>query len=149
MTNEMTPQTDTATELAGRVRLVVTRLGRRLRHQAGGQLTPSQSCALASLERLGPMTLGELSAVEGVRPPTLTKVVAALEDQGLVARHVDPSDRRVARVEATPEGLGLLARNRSLTESYLAGRLRSLPPEDRAVLARAVSVLERMLETDE
>src|SRR5918911_298116 len=105
----------TETDLATRVRLVVTRLGRRLRRQAGGQLTPSQASALSSIDRLGPLTLGELSAVEGVRPPTLTKVVAALEEQGLVQRHTDPHDRRVARVETTPRGARLLAETRSRT----------------------------------
>jgi DNA-binding MarR family transcriptional regulator len=66
------------TDLAARLRLVVTRLGRKLRRHGGGDLTPSQASALSSLERLGPMTLGELSSVENIRPPTLTKVVAAL-----------------------------------------------------------------------
>src|SRR5918911_5658133 len=93
----MTISTATTAELAGRMRLVVTRLGRRVRRQAGGDLTPSQASALSSIGRLGPLTLGELSAVENVRPPTLTKVVAALEEQGLVARHADPRDRRAGR----------------------------------------------------
>ena len=134
--------------LAGRLRLAVMRLGRRLRRQSGGDLTPSQASALSSLERLGPMTLGELSAVEGVRPPTLTKIVAALEEQGLVARQTDPKDRRVARVAATPAGAALLARARSTTDAYLASRLAALPAEDVAALARAVEVVERLLEDE-
>src|SRR5436190_21954131 len=87
-----------STDAASRLRLVITRLGRKLRRQAGGDLTPSQASALVSVERLGPLTLGDLSAAENVSPPTLTKVVAALEEQGLVARSTDPHDRRVARV---------------------------------------------------
>jgi DNA-binding MarR family transcriptional regulator len=137
------------TELASRLRLAIMRLARRLRRQGAGDLTPSQASALSSLERLGPMTLGELSATEGVRPPTLTKIVAALEEQGLVSRRADPHDRRVAHVAATPAGADLLARARSTSDAYLASRLSALPPDDLAALARAVEVLERLLEADE
>ena len=136
-------------ELASRMRLAVMRLGRRLRHQASSDLTPSQLSALSSVQRLGPLTLGELSAVEGVRPPTLTKVVAALEDKGLVARHTDPADRRVSRVQATPAGSQLLARSRSRTDAYLARQLASLGPDDQEALARAVALIEALLEQEE
>lgn len=137
------------TDAASRLRLVITRLGRKLRRQAGGDLTPSQSSALVSVERLGPITLGDLSAVENVSPPTLTKVVAALEEHGLVARTSDPSDRRVARVQATALGSELLAESRSRGNAYLAARLESLPTEDLAALERALVVLERLVETEE
>jgi DNA-binding MarR family transcriptional regulator len=149
MANEVNTTMATEAELASRLRLAVMRLGRRMRRQAGGDLTPSQMSALSSVERTGPLTLGELSAVEGVRPPTLTKVVAALEEQGLVARHTDPSDRRVARVEVTAAGSSLLARSRSRTDAYLARHVASLAPEDRQALARAVALVEALLEQDE
>jgi DNA-binding MarR family transcriptional regulator len=145
----MAVSSDIDAALASRLRLVVMRLYRRLRRQGGGDLTPSQASALSSVDRLGPMTLGELSAAEGVRPPTLTKIVAALEEQGLVARQTDPRDRRVARVAATPAGAALLARARSTTDAYLASRLAALPPEDVAALARGVELLEQLLEADE
>jgi DNA-binding MarR family transcriptional regulator len=141
----MIANTATGTDAASRLRLVVTRLGRKLRRQAGGDLTPSQASALVTVERHGPMTLGDLSAVENVSPPTLTKVVAALEERGLVARSSDPSDRRVARVEATPEASELLATTRSRGNAYLAARLQSLPPDDLAALERALDVLERLV----
>ncbi len=143
------PSSNLDAALASRLRLAVMRLGRRLRRQGGGDLTPSQASALSSLERLGPMTLGELSAAEGVRPPTLTKIVAALEEQGLVARQTDPADRRVAHVAATEAAAALLARLRSTTDAYLASRLSALPADDLAALARAVEVLERLLEAEE
>lgn len=152
MANEMsTARAAVATEaeLASRLRLAVMRLGRRLRRQAEGDLTPSQASALSSVERLGPLTLGELSAAEGVRPPTLTKIVAALEEKGLVARHTDPADRRVSRVETTPAGSQLLSRSRSRLDAYLARRLASLETDDREALVRAVSVIESMLEREE
>lgn len=144
----MSTKTTLGVDLASRLRLVITRLGRKLRRQAGGDLTPSQASALVSVERHGPITLGDLSSVENVRPPTLTKVIAALEEQGLVARSSDPSDRRVARVVATPEGSELLAETRSRGNAYLAARLQSLPPEDLAALERALAVLERLVETE-
>ncbi len=144
----MTISTATTAELAGRMRLVVTRMGRRLRRHAGGDLTPSQASALSTLEHHGPMTFGELSAHENVRPPTMTKIVAALEEQGLVRRRTDPADRRVSHVEATREGSALLARERDRSSAYLAARLEALPPEDLAALGRAVDVLERLMEED-
>ena len=134
------------TELASRLRLAVTRLARRLRTQLPGELSPSQLATLSSVERLGPITLGELSGVERVKPPTMTKIVACLEDQGMVTRTVDPTDRRVARVEATPEGRRFMDRSRRQKDAYLAERLRTLDPDDRATLERASEVLERLME---
>ena len=133
-------------ELASRLRLVVTRLARRLRTQLPGEVSPSQLAALSSVERLGPLTLGELSNTERVKPPTMTKIVACLEEQGLVSRTIDEKDRRVARVRATRAGLRFLEESRQQKDAYLAERLRSLPAADRAALERAADVLERLLE---
>lgn len=133
-------------ELASRLRLAVTRLARRLRTQLPGELSPSQLATLASVERLGPITLGELSTAERVKPPTMTKIVACLEEQGLVSRTVDQSDRRVARVEATAGGLAFLDDSRQQKDAYLAQRLRSLSDDDRVVLEQAAEVLEWILD---
>ena len=84
---------DTA-ELAGEIKLLVGRLARRLRQEGTAGLTPSQLSALASVERLGPLQLGGLARVESVAPPTLTRSIAGLEEQGLVQRHADPDDCR-------------------------------------------------------
>src|SRR5687767_6960868 len=142
----LSPVTASEAELASRLRLAVTRLARRLRTQLPGELSPSQLATLATVEHLGPITLGELSAAERVKPPTMTKIVACLEEQGLVSRTVDQSDRRVARVEATVAGLAFLDDSRQQKDAYLAQRLRSLADEDRAVLEQAAEVLERILE---
>ncbi len=142
------PATVSEAELASRLRLVVTRLSRRLRSQLPGDLTPSQLATLSSVGGMGPLTLGELSTVERVKPPTMTKIVGCLEEQGLVTRTVDPADRRVARVEATAEGRRFLERSRRQKDQYLAERLRELEPADRAALERAAAVLERLLEDD-
>lgn len=144
----LAPVTKSEAELASRLRLVVTRLARRLRTQLPGELSPSQLATLSSVERLGPLTLGELSNAERVKPPTMTKIVACLEEQGLVSRTVDPKDRRVARVRATRAGLRFLEGSRQQKDAYLAERLRALDPADRVALERAAEVLERLLEEE-
>src|ERR1700682_1483423 len=93
-------------ELASRLRLAVTRLHRRLRQQAAGGLTQSHASALASIGQLESPTLGALAARESVQPPSMTRIVAALEDMGHVTRVVDPADRRVGRVTLTRSGRG-------------------------------------------
>lgn len=135
-------------ELASQLRLTVTRLARRLRTQLPGELSPSQLATLSSVERLGPLTLGELSTVERVKPPTMTRIVACLEELGLVTRTVDPADRRVARVDATAEGRRFVVRSRRRKDAYLAERLRDLDPDDRAALERAAVVLDRLLDEE-
>ncbi len=142
--------TATSTEpaaLGARLRLAVARLSRRIRQQAadvGEELTASSQGALATIERLGPLTLGELAAVEQVRPPSMTRIVARLEDDGYTTRSVDPDDRRVARAEITERGRDLLARSRTRKDAYLAQRVALLSAEERATLARALPILERL-----
>jgi DNA-binding MarR family transcriptional regulator len=142
----LSPVAASEAELASRLRLAVMRLARRLRTQLPGELSPSQLATLSSVEQLGPLTLGELSNVERVKPPTMTKIVACLEEQGLVSRTVDEKDRRVARVQATRAGLRFLEESRQHKDAYLAERLRNLTPADRVALERAADVLERLLE---
>ena len=126
-------------ETAARLRLAILRLSRRLRQQVAGGLTSSQVSALATVERLGTPTLGELAASEQVQPPSMTKIVVGLEAGGLVTRHEDDSDGRI-------EGRRTLQRSRSLRNAYLVRRLRSLPDADRASLDAAVRLLEHLVE---
>src|SRR5438477_11778511 len=91
-----------AGELTSRLRMVVARLSRRLRRESNEGATPSQLAALATIERHGPITLGDLAGHERVRPPTMTRIVTGLEETELVRRESDPTDRRVARVTITP-----------------------------------------------
>ncbi|SRR6266508_2390765 len=135
-------------ELVERLRLAVGRLARRLRQQSEGEITASQFSALASINRFGPITLGKLASLERLRPPTVTRIAATLEEAGLVVRHLDPDDRRVVRVEVTALGRDLLERIRTRKDAYLAARLTALPPEQLAVLRDATAVLERLLEED-
>jgi len=136
-------------ELAGRLRLAVTRLHRCLRQQADGGLTPSQASALAGIEKLGSPTLGALAARESVQPPSMTRIVAALEALGHVTRVVDPADRRITRIALTPSGEAVLGHNRSLKNAFLADRLHRLDPVDRAALPELTSLLERLVDQDE
>ena len=111
------------TELASRLRMAVTRLQRRLRQQGVGGLSPPSHRALTSVAKLGSPTLGELAAREAVQPPSMTRIVGALENMGYVTRIVDPHDRRVARVTLSPQGRAVLDHNRSAKNAYLAQRL--------------------------
>src|SRR5205823_9557018 len=138
----------TDTQLASRLRLAVMRLARVLRQKAQDPITPSQLSALVSVERDGPVTLGELATLESVQPPTMTRIVAAVEEQGLVQREVDSDDRRISRVHITASGRRLLERNRSRKTAYLASRMRGLNAEELDVLARAAGLLERMTEAE-
>lgn len=131
-------------ELAARLRLAVTRLHRRLRQQSVGGLTPSQAAALAATERLGAPTLGELAVAEAVQPPSMTRIVAALETQGLVGRVVDPEDRRVTRVEVSPAGRVVLDQNRSLKDVFLAEQLHRLTPDEREALGELTRLVEKL-----
>jgi DNA-binding MarR family transcriptional regulator len=134
--------------LPARLRLVVTRLARRLRQQGETAASPTQLAVLATVERGGPLTLGELAAVERVQPPTITAAVGRLEDRGLVQRRTDPVDRRVALVEVTRQGRRLLDESRSRKTAYLERRLAALGPDERDTLERAAVILERILEED-
>ena len=135
-----------ANEVTSRLRMVVARLSRRLRQEANEGATPSQLAALATVERHGPITLGYLAGHERVRPPTMTRIVAGLEEARLVRRETDPSDRRVARVTITSEGTRLLARSRTRKDAFLASLLEHLDPEELAAVERAVPILERLVE---
>src|SRR6201990_410287 len=90
------------TEVAGHLRLVLARSARRLRQEAGADLSPSLSSALAAIERHGPVTPSELAVHERVQRPTATRVIARLEETGLVDRTQDPADRRSFVVALTP-----------------------------------------------
>lgn len=110
-------------------------------------ISPSQEAALAAVKRLGRPTLGELAQAEQVQPPSMTRVVAALESAGLLARSGDEGDRRVSRVELTSEGRATLDRIRSLKTAYLARQIGLLGPAERAEAERLAHLLERFVGT--
>jgi DNA-binding MarR family transcriptional regulator len=133
--------------LASRLRLAVVRLSRRLRVQtADSPITLSQMSALSCLHKSGSMTPGELAAKEGVQPPSMTRVIAALEEVGLVTRHAHPTDGRQAIVELTEAGRAHIEEEVSARERWLDVQLADLGEEERAVLLRAVEIIDRMAE---
>jgi DNA-binding MarR family transcriptional regulator len=131
--------------LASALRLSVMRLARRMRaERADSALTLTQLAALASVERLGPVTPGDLADAERVQPPSMTRVVASLQDAGLVQRAPHPSDGRQALLTVTPAGAALLREDRRRREAWLARQLAELSDDDRARLRDAVEVLDRL-----
>jgi DNA-binding MarR family transcriptional regulator len=139
-------QTISQADLAVRLRLVIARTARRLRQEAGEDLSPSQAAALATIDRHGPLTPSELAGRERIQRPTATRLIARLLEVGLVDRTQDPVDRRSFVVALTPAGRALLARVRIRKDAYLARRLRDLDAGERATLDRAAAILERVLE---
>jgi len=131
--------------LASALRVSLTRLNRRLRRQAAGHsLTPTQLATLATVERHPGVTPGELAEHEKMQPPSMTRVIAVLEERGLVERTPHPTDRRQVTVTCTEAGVELLRRERQMKEAWLAQRLKELSPEERAALRAAAPVLEKL-----
>ncbi len=137
-----------ATDVAGRLRFSVVRLARILRQQDQSGFTPTTLAALSTIARNGPLTLGDLAALEQVAPPTVTKSVAKLEQAGFVRRQQDPDDRRIHRVEVTAEGAAQLDEARSRRTAWLATRLATFTPEDLERLADVLDLLERLTVVD-
>lgn len=132
-------------ELAHGVRMAVTRLARRLRNQRSDlSLTPSQLSVLASLDKHGPITPGALAEHEQVQPPSMTRVLAILEEKGLVLFTPHPTDRRQKLVEVTPSAHEMLVADRRAREEWLACRMAELTPAEVAALRAATDVLEKL-----
>lgn len=141
----MTLATRTDTELASALRMSVMRLARRLRaHRLDSGLTLTQLAALATLERHGAMTPRELADHEKVQPPSMTRVIAVLEERELATRTPHPTDGRQQIVAPTPAGRALLREDRRRREVWLARQLTALSAEERAVLRAGAPILERL-----
>ncbi|MCA1821602.1 MAG: MarR family winged helix-turn-helix transcriptional regulator [Pseudonocardiaceae bacterium] len=132
--------------LASRLRLAVVRLNRRLRAQRDVEavVTLTQLSAMASLHRHGPMTPGELATCERVQPPSMTKVIAALTERGFVDRSPHPTDGRQTVVALTEAGCDYVDAEVSARERWLEAQLAQLTPDERALLRRAVDIIDRI-----
>ncbi len=136
--------------LATALRISVSRLARRLRVErlvpelAEPALSDTQLAALATLERHGAMTPGDLAEHEKVQPPSMTRVIAALVDWQLVTRAPHPTDRRQVILTVTMDGRDLVRRVRRRREAWLARRLAELSPQERATLRAAAPILEKL-----
>src|SRR5690348_7017341 len=133
------------TVLAGALRDAVGRLGRRMRAERGlTELSLGQWAALRTLDSHRPMTPSELAAHEKVQPPSMTRIIAKLEEHGYVTRTPDPTDGRQVVVAATAEGRALLVDDRRRKDKWLSQRLTTLTAADRAALAAALPALEKL-----
>jgi DNA-binding MarR family transcriptional regulator len=135
---------DTAA-LAHDLRLAVMRFSRRLRSQrVDTSVTLTHLAALSTLKRNGPMSPGELAAQEGVQPPSMTRVVVALEGMGLVTRTPHPTDRRQVIIGLTAAAEDLLSAEARAREAWLSSRLQELTAEERAALREAAEIMEKL-----
>lgn len=144
-----TPETRSDAALASVLRISVSRLARRLRaeraaHGLQPELSDTQIGALATLERKGAMTPGELADHEKVQPPSMTRVIAVLEQRGLVRRAAHATDKRQVVLTVTEGGREVVHQSRRLREAWLARRLRELTPAERAKLRAAAPILEKL-----
>ena len=129
-----------------RLRVTVLRLARRIRHHSPGVVTPSQRFALTTIAIGERLTIGQIAEREHVRPPAASKIVAALESQGLVAREESPDDRRCTHIVATDAGLEYLEAARAAGRSWMNERLATLDPDEIRAIEAALPALERLLE---
>jgi DNA-binding MarR family transcriptional regulator len=122
------------------------RLARRLRQMQDEslELNPNQLSAMGVLLNSGDQLMGELAALEKVRPPSMTRIVNSLEVRGYVARRPHPRDHRQCLVALTEAGRQVLLANRRRRDEWLAVRLAGLDPAEREALRRAIPVLERL-----
>ena len=132
-------------DLARRLHAVAIRLLRRVRREdAAMGLPPGQASALSILVFGGARTLSQLAAIEQVRPPTMTRMIDALENAGLVSRVANPDDRRSVRIAATAAGVRLMHKGRDRRVGVLADALAGMDREQRGVLEAAIDLLEQL-----
>src|SRR5690349_7290863 len=134
----------TDTELATRLRLAVSRLHRRIR-LATNDVPPLQLSTLVSIEQYGPLRLGELAQREAVTAPTMTRVLAALDERDLIVRFPDPDDARSVRVALSEAGRSVLEHVRSRRTALLDARLARLTTQQRSDLFAALPALEALV----
>jgi DNA-binding MarR family transcriptional regulator len=128
-----------------RLYLALARITRSLRRDVGtAPVSQGVLSALVTVDREGPLRCGELATREGVAPPSMTKVVAALEQQGFVERLADPEDGRAALISATAAGRALVRSSREQRLHGLARRIEALEPDQLAALEAALPALEAL-----
>jgi DNA-binding MarR family transcriptional regulator len=146
--DEARPGVGDAAQLASSLRISVMRLARRLRvERSSDDLTFNQLSVLGTLSRLGPLTAGEIAAQENVKPPSITRTIACLEELGLVTRRPHESDGRLVVVELTDRARAVIEDDRRRRDRWLARRLDSLSADEVELLARAAPLLERIAGT--
>jgi DNA-binding MarR family transcriptional regulator len=129
---------------AGRLRLAMAGLGRRLRKDWPDDLTPSRLSALATIDAGEPLAVGELAKRMGVSTPTVSHIVDALDKLGLIARRPDPRDRRICRLTTSEAGAELLEELSRRTTGLLTERIGQLPRAQQIALDAALPALEAL-----
>lgn len=138
------PDTFDADDVA-RLRIALARVSRQLdRHSRGGSLSTTQASVLASTAKHGPVRISDLAEFEGVNPTMLSRIVAKLEDAGLLRRRPDPDDGRAALVETTEAGLTLHRTLRDERTRLLTDRLAAMPADRATQLLAALPALEAL-----
>ncbi len=142
-----TQTTSEIPELAAALRPALLRLTRVMRNQrVDMSVTLTQLAAMGTLSKRGPMSAGELANCERVQPPSMTKVLANLEERGLVRRDPHPTDRRQAIIAITAAGQDLLDSERRSRDLWLSQHLATLNAQERALLEQVVPVLDKLAE---
>ena len=140
---------DELTELAARLRMAVGRLNRRIRIDGHETIPPLQLSALVTIEQHGPLRLSELARREAVTAPTMSRVLSALDEQGLVIRTPDPLDARGVRIVLSASGSLRLNEVRRTRTALVARRLARLDAEQRRSLDAAMPAIEALLVDDD
>ncbi len=134
------------TKIATQLNSVAIHLLRRL-HREGAALglSGARLSALSVLVFGGPRTIGKLADAEGVTPPSMTRLVTAMEAEGLVQRAASPTDARSVIIRATPQGESIMLRGREQRVVALSGWLSTLDPGELKIVEHATELLERIL----
>jgi DNA-binding MarR family transcriptional regulator len=122
----------------------VARLNRRLRQERQTDLTPTQLSVLGAIRTLGSATPGAIAAHERVQPPSITRTLTCLVDDGLVLREQHPDDGRQVLISVSDKGEDVLAEERDRRDEWLAQRLAELTTAERKTLREATALLERL-----
>ncbi|MDZ5621330.1 MarR family winged helix-turn-helix transcriptional regulator [Nocardioides bizhenqiangii] len=147
-TSEKAVRTDAG--LASELRLSVMRLRRRLaaERDPSNPLSMGQMAVLGALYRVGEQSVGELAAHERVQPPSMTRTVSFLAEEGYVERRAHPTDGRQVMVALTDEGRAVLLADRARRDEWLARRLSRLSADERDALRKATPILQRLAQAD-
>ena len=137
----------TTEELADRLHSAAIHLLRLVRVQdAGAGIAPARLSALSVVVFGGPVSLNDLARAEQVRPPTMSRIVDALEAQGLARRRINQQDRRALLIEATAKGAAMLRQGRNRRVKFLAAHLRRLTANEQKDIGRAVQAIQKAMQ---
>jgi DNA-binding MarR family transcriptional regulator len=143
-TVEAVSRTDSG--LASQLRVSVAKLARRLRNERepGNELSVPAVAVLAKLFRHGELTIGQLAAQERVQPPSMTRTVKCLEEDGYVVRRPSETDGRQVLVAISERGRETLLADRRRRDAFLARQLKTLTAEERELLRQVAPLIERL-----